>query len=102
MLVGETHLFSMGQSRVGDGGQASTARRLADPGGDDAPGRGQDAGLLEELADGPLFEALPWLEASGRWFPGARRALEQEHTAVLRYGQEAGDEIRLQGVPAEI
>jgi hypothetical protein len=58
MLLGETNLCSIGLSGVGDGGQTSTARRLADPGGDDKLGRDQDAGLFVELADCPLLEAL--------------------------------------------
>src|SRR5215204_6031892 len=99
MLLGETDLCSIGPSRVGDGGQTSTARRLADPGGDDTLGGGQDAGLFIELANGPFLEALAWLETSGRWLPGARWTLKQEHAAVLPDGQEAGDEIRLHRAP---
>src|SRR5919112_6320110 len=98
MLLGETNLCSIGLSGVGDGGQTSTARRFADPGGDDALGRDQDAGLFVELADGPFFEALARLKTSGRRLPGARWALEQEHAAILPDGQKAGDEIRLQSV----
>ncbi len=86
MFIGETNPFSVSPSCVGDGGQTSAARRLADPGGDDALGRGQNAGLLVELADGPLLEALARLETSGRRFPGTRWALEQEHAAILPDG----------------
>src|SRR5215217_6177735 len=99
MLLGETNLSSIGPSCVGDGGQTSAARRLTNPGGDDALRRGKDASLFVELADGSLLEALAWLETSGRRLPSTRRALEQEHTAVLPDRQEAGDEIRLQSVP---
>jgi hypothetical protein len=87
MLLGETDLCSFSPSRVGYGGQTSTARRLADPGGDDALGSYQDAGLFVELADGPFLEALARLETSGRRLPGARWALKQEHAAVLPDGQ---------------
>src|SRR5215211_2590265 len=96
MFIGETDLFSISPSCVGNGGQTSTARRLADPGGDDALGRGQDAGLFVELADGPLLEALARLETSGRWLPGTRRPLQQEHAAILLDVWQAGHEIRLQ------
>ena len=99
MLLGETDLCSISLSRVGDGSQTSTARRLADPGGDDALGRDQHAGLFVELADGPFFEALARLKTSGWRLPGACGALEQEHAAVFPDGQESRDEIRLQSVP---
>ena len=99
MLLGEADPCSITLSRVGDGGQTSTARRLADPGGDDALGRDQHTGLFVELADGPYFEALARLKTSGRRLPGTSRALEQEHAAVFPDGQESRDEIRLQGTP---
>jgi hypothetical protein len=83
MLLGETDLCSISPSRVGYGGQTSTARRLADPGGDDALGRDQDAGLFVELADGPFLEAFARLKTSSGRLPGTRWALEQEHAAVL-------------------
>jgi hypothetical protein len=86
MLFGETDLCSIGLSGVGDGGQTSTARRLADPGGDDALGRDQDAGLFVELADGPFLEALARLKTSGGRLPGTGGALEQEHAAVFPDG----------------
>jgi hypothetical protein len=86
MLFGETDLRSISLSGVGDGGQTSTARRLADPGGDDALGRDQDAGLFVELADGPFLETLARLKTSCGRLPGTGGTLEQEHAAVFPDG----------------
>src|SRR5919107_2004294 len=72
MLVGEADLVVARPSGVGYGGQASAARGVTDPGGDDAPRGDEHAGLLVQLAYGPLFQALSRLEASGRRLPGAR------------------------------
>src|ERR671910_3019520 len=102
MLLGETDPCSLDLSGVGDGGQPSTARCLADPGGDDALGRDQHAGLFVELADGTLLEALSRLQAPGRRLPRTRGTLEQEHASVLPDGQQTGDEISPQGTPVSI
>src|SRR5829696_2864749 len=100
MLVGEDDLSPAGPSGVGYGGEAPAARRVTHPGGDDAS-RGDDhAGLLVQLACGALFQALARLETAGRRFPGARGTQEQEHASVVADGQDAGNHIRLQSMPA--
>jgi hypothetical protein len=100
MLLGEGNLSPAGPSGVGYGGQASATRRITHPGGDD-PSRGDEhAGLLVQLAYGPLFQALARLETPGRRFPGARGTQEQEHASIVANGQNTGDQIRLQSKPA--
>src|SRR5687767_4028984 len=100
MFVGERDFLPVRPPGVGNGGQASAARCIADPGGDDAPWEDEHAGLFVQLPDGTLFEALARLETAGRRLPGARGTQEQEHASVLPDRENAGDEIRLQGKPA--
>jgi hypothetical protein len=76
VLVGEPHLSLDRPSGKGNGGQQTTARCLADPGGEDAPWGDEEAGLLVELADGTLLEVLALLKTSRRRLPGTGRALE--------------------------
>src|SRR3712207_327873 len=99
VLVGEMHPLVSRPANVGNGCQEAAARRLPYPGGEYAPGNDEEARLLVELAHGPVLEALAGIQTTGRRLPGAGRALEQEHAAVLPHGEDAGDEIRLQVTP---
>src|SRR5215207_409048 len=99
VLVREVHLHVARAGDVGHGSEEVAARRLPDPGGEDALGRDEEACLLVELAHGPILEALAAAQTTGRRLPGAGRALEEQHAAVLPDGQDARDEVRLQHAP---
>lgn len=98
MFVRETYdVFGLGGDAggVGYGGEKPGASEtFAYPGCEYPLWSGEEARLLVEFADRAVGEALSWDEPAGRRFPGTgARALEQEHAAVRKDGQDTGDEV---------